>query len=233
MVGEAPGPNCLAGGTKIEVGLDDGTPTGTAKNATLEAGEVDHTSYVCMPSPRTKVYLCGTSGYNIAPFIPTGYTLTTGNCAPDVTVKAMLIARAGTGSFNAAALKTWVEAGGRVLTEFSNSDEVFNAVFGTAVAQGLFTGGCSDQMPLTVQFSPGDAFWSANTYVADLGSSGCGYNIDAFPGITPLAGWAVGQTSIAYRNAVLGRVWLTEYDWQDGAPKNAQTVALMKYMIAN
>jgi len=36
-------------GFKIEVGVDDGTPTGTASNGTLEAGEVDQTSYLCEP----------------------------------------------------------------------------------------------------------------------------------------------------------------------------------------
>ena len=56
---EAAGANCTSGGKKIEVGLDDGMPTGTARNGMLEAGEVDSTSYVCNGAAGT-----GTSGFN-------------------------------------------------------------------------------------------------------------------------------------------------------------------------
>lgn len=44
---EAPGVNCATGGRKVESGLDDGLPSGTARNGALEAGEVDATTYVC------------------------------------------------------------------------------------------------------------------------------------------------------------------------------------------
>ncbi|MBI4083243.1 MAG: carboxypeptidase regulatory-like domain-containing protein [Candidatus Lambdaproteobacteria bacterium] len=44
---EPAGTNCATGGVKIEIGLDDGTPGGTAGNGVLETGEVDQTSYVC------------------------------------------------------------------------------------------------------------------------------------------------------------------------------------------
>ena len=44
---EAPGVNCTNGGQKVQSGLDDGTPSGTANNGILEAGEVDATAYVC------------------------------------------------------------------------------------------------------------------------------------------------------------------------------------------
>lgn len=44
---ESAGANCAAGGRKLSFGLDDGAPSGTAGNGTLEAGEVEHVSYVC------------------------------------------------------------------------------------------------------------------------------------------------------------------------------------------
>ncbi|OGZ09628.1 MAG: hypothetical protein A3D67_00930 [Candidatus Lloydbacteria bacterium RIFCSPHIGHO2_02_FULL_51_22] len=44
---EDPGTNCTVAGLKIEAGLDDGTPSGTANNGTLEAGEVIQTGYIC------------------------------------------------------------------------------------------------------------------------------------------------------------------------------------------
>jgi hypothetical protein len=39
--------NCAAGGTRVDSGLDDGAPSGTPRNATLETGEIDLTRYVC------------------------------------------------------------------------------------------------------------------------------------------------------------------------------------------
>src|SRR6476659_1148538 len=41
---EPPGPNCPAGGVAVQSGRDDN------KDGTLEAAEVDATSYVCQPS---------------------------------------------------------------------------------------------------------------------------------------------------------------------------------------
>jgi len=48
---EPAGWNCGTAGLKVEVGVDDGLPTGTERNGILEAGEVDQTSYVCTPPP--------------------------------------------------------------------------------------------------------------------------------------------------------------------------------------
>jgi hypothetical protein len=43
---ELAGANCPDGGIKVETGLDNGDGGGTARNAVLEPGEVDATSYV-------------------------------------------------------------------------------------------------------------------------------------------------------------------------------------------
>ena len=44
---EAAGANCVNGGKKIEIGLDNGEAGGTATNGILEQGEVDQTSFIC------------------------------------------------------------------------------------------------------------------------------------------------------------------------------------------
>ena len=44
---EPMGANCAQGGQLIEVGIDNGDGGGTERNAILEAGEVDSSSYVC------------------------------------------------------------------------------------------------------------------------------------------------------------------------------------------
>lgn len=41
------GGECANGGHKVETGLDDGLPSGTASNGVLEHGEVEQTSYLC------------------------------------------------------------------------------------------------------------------------------------------------------------------------------------------
>lgn len=48
---EPPGVHCASGGTKIETGVDDGLPSGTARDGVLDAAEVDATAYVCIPTP--------------------------------------------------------------------------------------------------------------------------------------------------------------------------------------
>lgn len=47
LTSEPGGANCENGGIAIAVGLDDGTPSGTADNGVLEPGEIDATEYVC------------------------------------------------------------------------------------------------------------------------------------------------------------------------------------------
>gem|GEM_PF-1166469 len=47
-VGDA---NCSAGGTEIELGLDDGSNGGTAGDGTLQPGEVSSTQYICASGP--------------------------------------------------------------------------------------------------------------------------------------------------------------------------------------
>lgn len=44
---ESPGSNCSTGGKKITSGIDNGDGGGTARDGTLQTGEVDNTSYVC------------------------------------------------------------------------------------------------------------------------------------------------------------------------------------------
>lgn len=44
---EGAGVNCVAGGFKVDSGLDNGDGGGTARNNFLESGEIDQTDYVC------------------------------------------------------------------------------------------------------------------------------------------------------------------------------------------
>jgi hypothetical protein len=142
----------------------------------------------------------------------------------------MLISRSGSG-YSGPALAAYIAAGGIVITEYSITHTVFNAVFGTAVTQGANNGGCQDNIPMNFQFTPGDQFWVDNPFVAH-NSPGCGHNVGNLPGVTPIVGWNSTNVAVAYRRSSLGRFWAVDVDWQDD--ENywlANSSRLMGYMI--
>jgi hypothetical protein len=59
--------------------------------------------------------------------------------------------------------------------------------------------------------------------------------VNGYAGITLLAGWAVGQASIGYRDLGLGRVYATDFDWQDNEMIQpfAYTNTLMGYFMTH
>jgi hypothetical protein len=197
---------------------------------------------VCAPMPeplplRSNLMLCGSSALDVSTFIPTGLTLNvvTG-CTPDGDTQALLIARNGV-SYDAATLQAYVDGGGIVITEFGNSANLYNAVFGGPVTRASSsTGACLDGINPVVQKNPTDALWTANApfTATPLSESGCGFDMTAYPGITPLGGWSATTVSLAYRTLGLGRVWFVEADWRDNhQPDYASSLKLMGYMITH
>jgi hypothetical protein len=65
---EGAGANCLSGGVRFQTGLDDGTPSGTAGNGTLEAGEIQYTSYLCNPNTPSAC-TTGSDPFTSAPWV--------------------------------------------------------------------------------------------------------------------------------------------------------------------
>ena len=166
---------------------------------------------------RPNLLNCGQSNQDIAAFIPPGVDLNViDSCSPDENTQAIVINR--NGFFDAQELQDYVQAGGVVLTEYSITDDVFNAVFNEMVPQNGGGGSCTDIAPTVVQFSAGDPFWAANMFVAiGANEAGCGANnIIDWPDVVSLAGWDVNTAAIGYRDDGPGRVWLTEFDWSDG-----------------
>lgn len=164
---------------------------------------------------RPNVIVCSNSSRDInALLIQAGTPFAVANgCVPDANTQAMVIGRSGANAYNAAGVRAYVAAGGIVLTEYNHSHTVFNAVFQGAVGQGARQGQCSDNINPPVRFNLQDRFWTDNANVAPhVGNSGCGHQIDHFPGITPLGGWAIGQTYLGYRDLDQGRVWFVDSD---------------------
>ncbi|MEM9453983.1 MAG: hypothetical protein AAGF11_07375 [Myxococcota bacterium] len=193
----------------------------------------------CMNEVQLNVLLCGGSQRDVTSFFPamSGLNLVIG-CTPDMDTQAILITRSGINLYNAAEISAYVSGGGIVLTEALSSDEVFSDLFQN-VAQGAMIGSCLDRAPIVFQYNAGDAFWLDNPFnPIPLGDSGCGRDVSAYPGITPLVGWNNATVSIAYRDLGTGRMWITDFDWQDldtpeNDPSYADTNSLMGYMITH
>lgn len=197
---------------------------------------------VCAAAPRpvhvrTHVMVCGAPARDAGDFVPEGLRLPalTG-CAPTRDTQALLVVRGGTGSIDPTGLRVYVEDGGIVVGERSVSDELYNAVFEAAVAQSpADLGDCGDNVNVAVRDNENDPFWLAN---GDLPlqtlNTGCGFDLSALPGITPLGGWSAPSTQLAYRDRGDGRLWLVEADWGDGdAAFGEASRRLMEYMLLN
>ena len=181
---------------------------------------------------RTNVMLCGASGRNISAFLPAEPVLAVENgCAPDETTQALFITR-NFGAVDTQTLQDYLDGGGNVITEYNISATIFNQAFDDNVRLGANNGNCQDNVNPAAQLTPNDPFWQDNAFVAEA-STGCGYDMQAYPGITPLGGWGNGSVSLAYRDRGLGRLWLVEADWQDGEDAFDQTSTdLMRYMLS-
>jgi len=229
----------------IGQGMKDGTPVklyvggGIVKgNPTAVADLPDFLQAIA--NQRPNLMLCGSSSRDVSTLIPNGVELNVvEDCTPDSDTQALLVTRGGAGNPSDVVLKAYVSQGGIVITEYSASDEIFNMVFDAGVVQGpggaFVYGNCADNVNPEVQFHKKDPFWQAFSFVAqDSGTSGCGYSVEAFPGITSLGGWSVapGSVQLGYRELGDGRVWLVESDWQDGNANFSETSRrMMGYMI--
>jgi len=186
---------------------------------------------------RSNVLLCGTSTRAINVFIPQGLNFNVmSSCKPDINTQAMFISRGWGNGINAADLQTYLTNGGIALTEFNISHLIWNAAFGTNAAQGARAGSCQDNLPSVVQFTANDPFWQDNMFVAmQPNQTGCGYSITNFPGLIPLAGWDANNVAVGYRDLGSGRLWATDFDWQDGQAyaMGNNTIALMGYMMTH
>jgi len=167
---------------------------------------------------RPNIMLCGTSNRSPNVFIPNGmkFNLVNG-CNPDNQTQALFITRNWNNGIGANALQTYVQGGGIVLTEYNISHLVWNLAFGTNTGMGARAGSCTDVFPSVVQFNANDKVWQDNNFQQiQLAQSGCGYAVQSYPGITTLAGWDQVNASVGYSNLGQGRVYATEFDWQDG-----------------
>lgn len=196
-------------------------------------------SYECTPI-RTQVMVCGRSDFrlDLTRIVPPELSIVEG-CAPDDTTKALLVhgdeITPIADDIDGATLKNYVTRGGRVFSSATNSHVIFGMLF-APVDQPSALGNGSDIVPTTVQYSPSDAFWKDNPYIAPAAGTllGRGSNVAGFPGITPLAGWSESSVALAYRDLGKGRFWITSWDWRDNdSPMEEYTKNLLRYMVTH
>lgn len=183
---------------------------------------------------------CGASGFDVTNVMPAGSALTlVQTCTPTATMQAMLVTRDGVDQVDGAALRSYLEGGGIVISEFLASIALYNLAFETAFPQPAFgqqIGDCMDNVNPLQQLSETDPFWVANTPFVAEPLTGCGFNLAGLPGITPLGSHSAAPDTVtlAYIKKGLGRLWLVESDWADGDPwLSAKSVQLLRYMVAN
>ncbi len=194
---------------------------------------------VCGPPVRDTVLQCGNSNRDVSFLVrPDDGVAFAAGCAPDAATLAMLVSRSGVGQIDGPAWTAYLEGGGRIITEFSASEDVFNAVFGTALPEGPQSGRCYDNLNPAFRLNLDDPFWQINGGLAvePDGETGCGKDLSAFPDIVALGGHTEGAVHLAYRDLGAGRLWLVEGDWQDdrqGDPRYfpSESQAMMRSMI--
>ena len=187
---------------------------------------------------RPNLLRCGNTGRNVAEFIR-GELLdaevqVVDGCLPDDDTQAILVSRGGVGGMNqnVDAIRQWVADGGQIISEYSVSDDVYNAMFEAQVPQGGRQGSCNDNLHPVVQFNANDAFWAGLVFVPiAVNQTGCGFEIGHFPEIVALGGWGEGQVQTGYRDLGAGRVWLVDADWQDGQGLTELSLDMMATMI--
>lgn len=191
---------------------------------------------------RERVLVCGNSGRNPQEFIrgalaEADVVVVRNNCQPADDVQAILVPRGGNAQIvnQAAAIRDYLENGGVVITEYNISHTIYSALLQVNVQQGQRNGGCRDNIQPSVQFNPQDPFWQDLQFQAvAAGSTGCGYSINGFPGVTLLGGWDANNAAFGYIDVGAGRLWLVDIDWQDSdGGFTDQSRDIMAYMIAN
>ena len=191
---------------------------------------------------RSQVLVCGNTGRNVQNDFIRGELIeaevrVAQGCRPDDETQAIVVPRSGVQLFAAeiATIRTWLDDGGQILTEYNTSDDIYGQLLGIQIPQGPNNGACGDNVQPVVQFTPDDPFWQDNAFVAiPQNQAGCGFAIPSaqIPDFVPLGGWNANAVSLGYVDVGAGRLWMIEADWSDGGVITDTSKDLFAYMIA-
>jgi hypothetical protein len=157
-------------------------------------------------------------------------------CDPDETVQALLVTRnGGSGlALNKEAIRHYLNGGGQVITERGISSRVVGELLNIPTLEGSLIGDCRSNIQPVVVSRPQDPLWALTPHTPPPeGTSGCGYDLSAIPGVIRLGGWDELSTSLGYIEYGRGRIWLVEANWRDQILEMSdESLALMAAMIA-
>lgn len=188
---------------------------------------------------RAQIMICGSSG-------ATGSALYQGvgpfpevtGCAPDANTQALFVTRYGTTAGNGAAWLAYLNAGGRIITEYDITNFVYNEIYGTSYANGSQFGACYDNAMPSQKLNPADPFWVQNPFpVTSSASEGCGSSdlatlVAGEGSVTPLGGLVTNPGTVTFARRVQGSgiLWLLDADWQDGG-QDSNSASFMGALI--
>lgn len=161
-------------------------------------------------------------------------------CTPTATTQAMFVSRYATVAGNGAAWLAYLNAGGRIITEYSMGAEVYNEIYGTAYPDGVQAGACYDNPMPSAKLNPAHPFWVANPIpVTAPANEGCGLSLAGLvsgePSVTPLGARNADTSHVTFalRPQGGGTLFLLEADWQDtNTPTlDANNLAFLDAMI--
>ena len=172
---------------------------------------------------RPDLMLCGPSSRPLSGlYSSSGPFNEVSSCVPTANTQAMFVTRNATIAGNGAAWLAYLNAGGRIITEYSTGAAIYNEIYGTAYANGAQSGACYDNPMPSAKLNTGSPFWTANPIPATAPSAeGCGLNLAALvagePSVTALGARSADTTDIkfALRPQGGGTLFLLEADWQD------------------
>lgn len=189
---------------------------------------------------RSDLLLCGASSRTLAQLHSSGSYNEVSSCSPDGNTQAMFVSRYATISGNGAAWLAYLNAGGRIITEYSNGALVYNEIYGTAYPSGSQAGICADNPMPSAKLNLSNPFWVQNNIPATpAGQEGCGYDLSALvageASVTALGARAADTAFInfAIRPQGPGTLFLLEADWQDveTVPFDANNLAFLDALI--
>lgn len=146
-------------------------------------------------------------------------------CTPTATTQAMLVTRSGSISGNGPAWLAYLNAGGRIITEWNITNDVYNELYATAYPDGAWFGDCSDNAMPSLKLNPDDPFWLENDITPTAADNeACGFDLSGLvesegANVTALGG-LVGTSTVMFarRAQADGTLFLLEADWQDNQP---------------
>ncbi len=194
-----------------------------------------------MRGQRPDLLLCGGSFRTLAQLHSSGSYNEVSSCSPDGNTQAMFVSRNGTISGNGAAWLAYLNAGGRIITEYSDGAAVYNEIYGTSYIDGSQAGACADNPMPSAKLNLSNPFWVQNNIPpTPAAQEGCGLDLAALvagePSVTALGARASDTAFInfAIKPQGPGTLFLLEADWQDTntVPFDANNLAFLDALIS-